>query len=386
MAKKDKKSEKEEVSKSSESSVDKTIKAKLDLLKNLDEGFTTINEENSDNIIRLSSGIEDLDEILGGGYPKGRIIEIYGPEASGKTWLLLKLYAWAIRNGLTVVHIDAEHSLNAPFAASNGVDMSKFIFIQPEAKSAEEILTYVIDICESGQFDIVGVDSTASLIPKAELEQSLGDSQVPGAMAMAMTRALRKIGPAASASGTTVFFINQLRESFNMGGGGKPAAPHTPGGRALKHYCSLRLEAKAGYVQKSKNPEFFDGERQIGHPLECFVKKNRTAPPFGRTEIKLFYCPKTRIEELVYSGMNKGVILQAANNHRKITYREGQTLLPSRAAYKEAFEWLKDVGLACKFLEDMEIEDFSEFIDRGELTQEEVDAYIESSAEPEEEK
>lgn len=230
----------------------------------------------------ISTGILPLDVALGiGGVPRGRVIEVFGPEGGGKTTLALHVLAEAQRNGGYVAFIDAEHALDPRLAASIGVDTANLYMSQPD--SGEQAF-YILDtLVRSGAFDIVVVDSVAALTPQAEIDGKMGEgaNQV-GLHARLMSYALRRLTAAISKSNTSVIFINQLRSQINTGFSYGGPQETTTGGRALKFYSSVRIEVKRG-------KQVTQGDTVIGHELWIKVVKNKQAPPFRTAHATLIY-------------------------------------------------------------------------------------------------
>lgn len=230
------------------------------------------------DITALPTGSIALDLALGvGGFPRGRTVEIFGPEGSGKTLLSLSAIANTQKLKGTAAFIDVEHALSPPFARLNGVDTSALYYSQPDF--GEQALNMMEDLIKSGYFDIVVLDSVAGLVTEKELLTPIGDNKM-APIAILMAEALRRMTAVISKTKTVAIFINQLRE--------KPAVlfgspEYTPGGRALKFYASVRIDARKRQVNKDSTG------RPIGHLVECCVVKNKVAPPFGRCHIKLDY-------------------------------------------------------------------------------------------------
>ncbi|MFW5893237.1 MAG: recombinase RecA [Bacillota bacterium] len=225
----------------------------------------------------ISSGSLALDEALGvGGYPRGRIIEMYGPESSGKTTFALHAIASAQKNGGYAAFIDAEHALDPTYAKALGVDTDNLIISQPD--TGEQALEITEALIRSNAIDIVVIDSVAALVPEAEIRGDMGSSHV-GLQARLMSQAMRKLSGAISKSFTTAIFINQIREKVGVMFGNPET---TPGGRALKFYSSIRVEIRRGEQLKM-------GNDIVGNRTKIKVVKNKVAPPFKRSEVDLVY-------------------------------------------------------------------------------------------------
>ncbi|MFP7695959.1 recombinase RecA [Trueperella sp. LYQ143] len=229
------------------------------------------------NVQVIPTGALSLDIALGiGGLPRGRVVEIYGPESSGKTTVALHAVAQAQKMGGIAAFIDAEHALDPEYARVLGVDTDALIVSQPD--TGEQALEIADMLIRSGALDIIVIDSVAALVPKAEIEGEMGDSHV-GLQARLMSQALRKLTGALSASGTTAIFINQLREKIGVFYGNPET---TTGGRALKFYASVRLDVRRADQLK-------DGANPIGNNTRVKVVKNKMAPPFKQAEFAIYY-------------------------------------------------------------------------------------------------
>ena len=268
------------------------------------------------NVDAISTGSLSLDLALGiGGVPRGRIIEVYGPESCGKTTLALHIVASAQKQGGEAAYIDVEHALEPAYARALGVDIENLLISQPD--TGEQALDITEALVRSGGVDVVVVDSVAALLPRSELEGEMGESSV-GVVARLMSQALRKLAGAISKTNTVVVFINQLREKIGVMYGSPET---TPGGRALKYFASVRIDMRR--VETLKN-----GTELIGNRTKAKVIKNKVAPPFKEAEFDIIYGEGiSKVGEIIDLGTKLEIIDKAGAwftvNGERIQGREG---------------------------------------------------------------
>lgn len=318
----------------------KNRKAALDMaLKQIEKQFgkgsvMKLGEKTDRKISTTSSGSLSLDIALGvGGYPRGRVVEIYGPESSGKTTVALHAIAEAQKEGGTAAFIDAEHALDPEYAKRLGVNIDELLLSQPD--TGEQALEICEALVRSGAVDIVVVDSVAALVPKAEIEGEMGDSHI-GLQARLMSQALRKLSGAINKSKTTAIFINQIREKVGVMFGSPEV---TPGGRALKFYASIRIDVRRGEAIKQ-------GTEIIGNRTRIRVVKNKVAPPFRLAEVDIMYgLGISQVGEIIDLGADVDVVQKSGSWYSYQGERLGQGRENSKQFLMENPDIKKEISL-----------------------------------------
>lgn len=313
-------------------------KQALDMaLRNIEKQFgkgsiMKLGETAEQKIATIPSGSLALDLALGiGGYPRGRVVEIYGPESSGKTTVALHAIAEAQNKGGQAAFIDAEHALDPSYARALGVDIDELLLSQPD--TGEQALEIAEALVRSGAVDVVVIDSVAALVPKAEIEGEMGDSHI-GLQARLMSQALRKLSGAINKSKSTAIFINQIREKVGVMFGNPET---TPGGRALKFYSSVRLEVRRAETLKQ-------GSDILGNRAKIKVVKNKVAPPFKVAEVDIMYGEGiSREGELIDIGSDLDIIEKSGSWYSYNGERLGQGRENAKQFLKENAEVMAEV-------------------------------------------
>lgn len=312
--------------------------AALDMaLKQIEKQFgkgsvMKLGEQTDRRISTVPSGSLALDVALGvGGYPRGRVIEIYGPESSGKTTVSLHAIAEVQANGGTAAFIDAEHALDPVYAQKLGVNIDELLLSQPD--TGEQALEIAEALVRSGAIEILVIDSVAALVPKAEIEGEMGDSHV-GLQARLMSQALRKLSGAINKSNTIAVFINQIREKVGVMFGNPEV---TPGGRALKFYASVRLEVRRAEQLKQ-------GQDVVGNKTKIKIVKNKVAPPFRVAEVDIMYGEGiSREGEIIDMGSELDIVQKSGSWYSYNEERLGQGRENAKQFLKENPELRKEI-------------------------------------------
>ncbi len=295
----------------------------------------------------IPTGSLNLDLALGiGGVPKGRVIEVYGPESSGKTTIAMHICAEVQKQGGIAAFIDAEHALDPEYARKLGVNIDELLISQPD--TGEQALEIVDQLVRSSAVDLIVVDSVAALVPRSEIEGDMGDS-LPGLQARLMSQALRKIAGVSARTGSTIVFINQLRQKIGITYGSNET---TTGGNALKFYASVRLDIRKIETLKK-------GEVEYGNRVRVKVVKNKVAPPFRKAEFDIVYGEGIAQEaELVDMGVNIGNIKKAGTWYSWIDLDNGEESKIGQGR-ESAIQYLKDNPTLAKKLRERIVASFS---------------------------
>lgn len=332
-------------------SIDEQKKKAIELaLKQVDKAFgkgalVRLGDKQVEKIECISTGSLGLDMALGiGGIPKGRIVEIYGPESSGKTTLSLQIIAECQKNGGICAFIDAEHALDVYYAKKLGVDIENLLVSQPD--NGEQALEILETLTRSGAVDLVVIDSVAALTPKAEIDGDMGDQHV-GLQARLMSHALRKITGVLHKMNTTLIFINQIRMKIGMMGYGSPET--TTGGNALKFYASVRIDIRRIATLKQN-------EQQIGNRAKAKVVKNKVAPPFREAEFDIMFGEGiSREGEIIDYGVKLDIIDKSGAWLSYGAVKLGQGRENARIFLKENPEISEEI--VCKIREQIGVQD-----------------------------
>jgi len=359
--------------------------------------FTLDDDESYDQIERFTTGIRELDEVLNGGWGKGNIVELYGPEASGKTTIAYRTEAAVQRLGINCLHYDCEQTFNKDLAELNGVILNNHpnrLRISHE-NEAEKIMQEIEVACENKEFGVIVIDSLAAMVPREMLKKEIGEMTV-GALSKMMSICLPRISSLLKKSGTVLIFINQLREV--IGANKWEDAEKTPGGRALKFFASVRLEIQA--LRPSKNveykgkagyrPDMYDEESeiQIGHVLKGTIKKSKISKPFGVFYTDIWYEHIPEIDKIIKLARDEEILSHPKRVDGKI--KSKKTLLyKDKEFYSEetrienlsVLEWLRENNLYVDLLVDHGSPNLEALFKEGNLTKEETLAFYKKTSE-----
>ncbi|MGT2799515.1 recombinase RecA [Streptococcus marmotae] len=355
---------------------DERKKALDDALKIIEKDFgkgaiMRLGERAEQKVQVMSSGSLSIDIALGaGGYPKGRIIEIYGPESSGKTTVALHAVAQAQKEGGIAAFIDAEHALDPAYAQALGVNIDELLLSQPD--SGEQGLEIAGKLIDSGAVDLVVVDSVAALVPRAEIDGEIGDSHV-GLQARMMSQAMRKLSASINKTKTIAIFINQLREKVGVSFGNPET---TPGGRALKFYASVRMDVRGNTQIKGSGDQ---KDTNVGKETKVKIVKNKVAPPFKEVVVEIMYGHGiSQTGELVEIGSNLGIIKKAGAWYSYNDEKIGQGSENAKKYLEEHPEIFAEIDRKIRvhygLIEDSEQTEVVETADKEEKAEESKDA------------
>lgn len=314
------------------------VKTAIDQIKEKfgDGSIMRLGEARKMQVDAIPTGCFSLDMALGVlGFPRGRIIEVYGPEASGKTTLAQHVIAEAQKAGGVAAFVDAEHALDPDYARKIGVNIDELLISQPD--TGEQALDIVETLVRSNAVDVIVVDSVAALTPKAEIEGDMGDQHM-GLQARLMSQALRKLTAIISRSKTTVVFINQIRQKIGIVFGNPET---TPGGNALKFYCSVRVEVR-------RSAQIKMGEKIIGNRVKVKIVKNKVAAPFRTCEFDIMYNEGISVSgDLLDAGIELGVIAKSGNTYSFDSEKLGVGREAAKSTLRERPDLLKQIREKC---------------------------------------
>ncbi|MBP6944889.1 recombinase RecA [Patescibacteria group bacterium] len=314
------------------------VKTAIDQIKEKfgDGSIMRLGEARKMQIDAIPTGCFSLDMALGVlGFPRGRIIEVYGPEASGKTTLAQHVIAEAQKTGGVAAFVDAEHALDPDYARKIGVNIDELLISQPD--TGEQALDIVETLVRSNAVDVIVVDSVAALTPKAEIEGDMGDQHM-GLQARLMSQALRKLTAIISRSKTTVVFINQIRQKIGIVFGNPET---TPGGNALKFYCSVRVEVR-------RSAQIKMGEKIIGNRVKVKIVKNKVAAPFRTCEFDIMYNEGISVSgDLLDAGVELGVVAKSGNTYSFDSEKLGVGREAAKSTLRERPDLLKQIREKC---------------------------------------
>ena len=350
-------------------------KYKLDLV--------SVDELSSGKIEWVDTGMPEFNKMLSSmgiwGWPRGRMVELFGPEGSGKTYALVRTYAKSLQSGLKCLHIDAEGTYHLGFSALHGVDNSKMHISEKDC--CEDVMDDIEAVLLDNIYDVIGVDSLASLVPRRTTEGDMGKENY-GNLAASLSRCYPRVNSALKKSKTALIFINQLRDDVAAAGKRWLEPEKTPGGRVVKFYASIRVDVRRSFPDKESKPEMFENGRKIGHIIKCKTVKNKVYEPFHKCECDLMYKKPSRTVLLIKEAIETDVIerqraASTGNLHGKtLIYKDKSTTPVVKYDAYHTYFWLKENNLLISLLADMGVDDFDEFIESGEITQEQVEEYL----------
>lgn len=382
-----KKTNKKDASKKKEA-INKTQKEIDVLKKKYKVELSTFANSPLSKVEFINSGDQDINEMLSGdpengGYPRGRMIEISGPEGSGKTFLLSKLYAQCAKDGLKHLHIDAEGTYAMDFAKIHGVDPEKLTYNMDD--NCEEVMRQLELYLQNNDFDVIGIDSLASLVPSRQSDSDMGKASF-GPLANAMAACYPRVNSALKKSKTVLIFINQLRD--NVAAAGKPwlDAEKTPGGRTTKFFATIRITARPRKPLKEERPDMFSGGRRTGHVLALKTIKNKIHEPFMEAKIDLVYRLPSKAIEIIKEAIDNDVIDRQRTKKDNSLYGKelkyhGLSFVPEvKYDPYSTCTWLRENGLLIHLFVELGYDDFDDFIEAGDLSEEDIENYLAESS------